>query len=410
MKSQRNYEPKPLFLERMKSLLPDEKDFKAYLEILKKEPVRSFRCNTLKISPKQLKKRLEKKGWKIKVPFRSYQEIMIVEGKKDNKIAREDNDNPKKITDDDNINSKKIRSNKIKDADDNNNSKTTDSKKIKDINGKNDNINDITSGSSIAQGGRSQGRFIGALIPLEPGEMGRSLEHQLGYYYIQEIASMLPVLVLDPKPEERILDLCASPGSKTTQMGARMENTGLIIANEISFGRTKILSSNLGRCGVSNTIITKKEGIALCNRFNKENFKFDKILVDAPCSGEGTIRGSRKTLKMWNINTVKKLAGIQKRLLSSALEILKSGGEIVYSTCTHSPEENEEVLDSILNSEKFKGKIKIQKVSIPLKSRSGILKWKEKKYLEDVKMSCRIYPHDSNTEGFFISKLKKIYL
>ena len=182
---------------------------------------------------------------------------------------------------------------------------------------------------------------------LEPGELGRALEHILGYYYVQELASMLPVLVLKPKPNEKILDLASAPGSKTTQMASKMENAGLIIANEISLGRIKILASNTERCGVMNTIITKKEGSAICKRFEKQNFLFDKILVDAPCSGEGTLRSSYKTYKMWNPNTIKKLSRIQKHLLESAIEILKPGGEIVYSTCTHAPEENEEVVDDI---------------------------------------------------------------
>jgi NOL1/NOP2/sun family putative RNA methylase len=314
-----NYLPKPLFLERMKLLLPDEKDFNAYLEILKKEPVRSIRCNTLKISPESLKKKLEEKGWKIKIPFKNYPEIMFVENE------------------------------------------------------------------------------------LQPGELGRSFEHLLGYYYIQETASMLPPLVLNPKPEERILDLCASPGSKTTQIAAKMENSGLIIANEVKIGRIKILASNLERCGVANSIITKKDGIALCKRFKEQNFLFDKILLDAPCSGEGTIRSTPKTFEMWNIKTIENLSKLQKSLIASAIEILKPGGELVYSTCTHAPEENEEILDFALRN----FDVKIEKKSLPLKTVSGISKWQDKEYLEDVKYSCRVYPQNADTEGFFIAKIKK---
>ncbi len=316
--TKRNYIPKPLFAERMKSLLGE--DFDAYLEILKKEPVRSLRCNTLKISVENLKKRLESKGWKIKQPFRNFPEIIIVENK------------------------------------------------------------------------------------LNPGELGRALEHLLGYYYIQEIASMLPVLVLNPKENERVLDLCASPGSKTTQIAARMNNTGLIIANEVKFGRIKILSANTERCGISNMIITKRDGIALCKRFKEENFLFDKILLDAPCSGEGTIRSAPKGLEMWNIKTIENLSKLQKSLIASATEILKPNGELVYSTCTHAPEENEEVIDFALKN----FDVKIEKMNLPIKTRSGIIKWKEKEYSEEVKFSCRIYPQDNDTEGFFIAKIKKI--
>ena len=234
---------------------------------------------------------------------------------------------------------------------------------------------------------------------------------------------MLPALVLNPKPDETVLDLCAAPGSKTTQMAAMMENLGTIIANEVKMDRMKILASNLERCGVSNAILTKKDGTALCERFKRLNEKgrlredslrrvcqsrvlaFDKILVDAPCSGEGTIRSSPKTLLMWNINSIKTLSKLQKKLLESAIEILKPKGEIVYSTCTHSPEENEEVLDYIL--EKYPN-IKIEKINLPVKCAPGILGWASRNYNKEVEKSCRIYPHISNTEGFFIAKMKKI--
>jgi len=241
-------------------------------------------------------------------------------------------------------------------------------------------------------------------MDLAPGELGRALEHLLGYYYIQELASMLPVLVLNPKENERVLDLCASPGSKTTQIAARMNNTGLIIANEVKFGRIKILSANTERCGVMNMLITKRDGIALCKRFKEESFLFDKILLDAPCSGEGTIRSTPKTLEMWNIKTIENLSKLQKSLIASAIEILKPGGELVYSTCTHAPEENEEVVDFALKN----FNVKIEKVNLPVKARQGITNWKEKSYSQDVKFSCRIYPQDANTEGFFIAKIRKL--
>lgn len=313
----KNYLPKSLFIERMKSLLG--KDFDSYMDILKKEPVRSLRCNTLKISVEELKKRLENKGWKIEQPFKSFPEIMIIKNE------------------------------------------------------------------------------------LAPGEVGRALEHLLGYYYIQEIASMLPVLVLNPEENERVLDLCASPGSKTTQIAARMNNKGLIIANEVKFGRIKILSANTERCGVMNMLITKRDGIALCKRFKEENFLFDKILLDAPCSGEGTIRSVPKGLEMWNIKTIENLSKLQKSLIASAIEILRPNGELVYSTCTHAPEENEEVIDFAIKN----FNVKIEKINLPIKTRPGITAWKEKEYLEEVKFSCRIYPQDNDTEGFFIAKLRK---
>lgn len=243
---------------------------------------------------------------------------------------------------------------------------------------------------------------------LLPGELGRSIEHMLGYYYIQELSSMLPIIALNPKPHEKILDLCASPGSKTTQIASEMNNTGFIVANEKSLGRIKILASNLERCGVTNTIITRDDGITLCKNFLKQGILFDKILVDAPCSGEGTLRSSLSTYKMWNMHTIESLSKLQKRLFKNAFEILRPGGHIIYSTCTHAPEEDEEIVNFAL--EEFKDKIKIEKIILPheLKLRPGIRKWKDNEYNDDIKYSCRLYPHDNNTEGFFLSKFTKL--
>ncbi|MEK6918043.1 MAG: RsmB/NOP family class I SAM-dependent RNA methyltransferase [Nanoarchaeota archaeon] len=319
---------KPEFTERMKKLLSPS-DYEKFEEILKIFPIKSLRVNTLKISPENLKKRLEEKNWKITQIWPKHPEVMVVEGK----------------------------------FSDNN------------------------------------------LIDLEPGELGRALEHLLGYYYIQELASMLPVIALEPKLGEMILDLCASPGSKTTQIASCMQNTGTILANEISYSRIKILASNLERCGVTNTIITKKEGVALCIRLKKSGILFDRILIDAPCSGEGTLRSTPKTYLMWNPNTIKSLSKLQKTLVASALEILKPNGTLVYSTCTHAPEENEAIVDYLVKN--FPN-IKTEKISLPIKFRQGINEWNGEKFSKEVNLSCRIYPQDNNTEGFFVAKFRKI--
>ena len=392
----RNRSPriKPEYLERIQQLLPNKKDREAYLKILKQLPVRSIRCNKLKIQPQELKQRLEKNyNWKIKQPWKNYPEVMIIEGKyfQTNVSGRRGGGEKG--------GSLSVSSNKV---------------------GISENLKD-----------------------LEPGELGRAKEHLLGYYYIQELASMLPIIALAPKEDEFILDLCAAPGSKTTQLAAEMQNTGTIIANEVSMGRLKILASNLERCGVTNTIITRKEGVALCKRLAKYNpeVKFDKILVDAPCSGEGTLRSTPKTYIMWNPKTITSLSRLQKQLFEAAFNILKKGGEIIYSTCTHAPEENEEIANWAL--ETFKGKIEIQKIQLPIKCREGLEEWdpkskeeenkedfaltnsasgasakggeggtaksnKKTKFNKAVKNICRVWPHDNDTEGFFVSKFKKV--
>ena len=152
---------------------------------------------------------------------------------------------------------------------------------------------------------------------LKPGELGRALEHMLGYYYVQEIASMLPSIALNPQPGETVLDLCASPGSKTTQMASKMENKGTIIANEISLGRLKILASNTERCGVSNAIITKREGTSFCNRLKQEGFEFDKILIDAPLFWRRNIKKHSKDSSNVEYSHCKKLSKIQKHLVEA---------------------------------------------------------------------------------------------
>jgi len=234
-----------------------------------------------------------------------------------------------------------------------------------------------------------------------PGELGNALEHQLGYYYIQEVSSMLPVIALDPKPDDLVLDLCASPGSKTTQMAACMENKGTIIANDLKIDRISILVSNLERCGVTNCIVTRKDAIAFCTHYSKSSLpKLDKILLDVPCSGEGTLRSSPKTFLQWNPKMIKKLSRQQKKFFAFAVKCLKQGGTLVYSTCTHSPEENEEVVSFAL--ENFP--IKAETVHIPLKSRPGLTEWKNDKFHKEVSKACRIYPQDNDSEGFFVSK------
>ncbi|PIN78196.1 tRNA methyltransferase [Candidatus Woesearchaeota archaeon CG10_big_fil_rev_8_21_14_0_10_34_12] len=309
-------QPKPLFVERMKTLL---EDYDAFYEISGKELTRSIRCNTLKISPEELKRKLEAKGWKIKQISKEFPEIMIVENR------------------------------------------------------------------------------------LLPGELGKAEEHILGYYYVQELSSMMPMLALNPQPGEIVLDLCAAPGSKTTQAAAMMKNKGTIIANDNSLGRIRILTSNLEKNGVMNAVVTRNDAVQLCDRLVKTGIKFDKILLDVPCSGEGNIRSNPKTYLIWNIKQVKKLSRMQRKIAASAIKLLKSGGELIYSTCTHSPEENEENVNFLL--ENFP--LEVEKIILPLKCRPGISEWRGNKLNNQIENACRIYPQDNDTEGFFLCKMRK---
>ncbi|MEK6842400.1 MAG: RsmB/NOP family class I SAM-dependent RNA methyltransferase, partial [Nanoarchaeota archaeon] len=297
-----SYQPKPLFVERMKELL-GKANYGRYKRAIETEPLRSIRVNTLKISVSELKNRLEKKSWIVKQPFKENPEIFVIEGKYVDKNENNIDDGTKTNFDN--------RVNSVKNISVKSLAKPTLSHQSASEGGHR---------PSVVDGERNSGARRDEIIKLEPGELGRSLEHLLGYYYIQEIASMLPAIALNPKPNELVLDLCAAPGSKTTQMASMMKNSGVLIANDAKLDRIKILASNLERCGVMNTIITRKDGVVLCRKLKELNEKgrlsegnlgvlaFDKILIDAPCSGEGTIRSSPKTLLMWNINTVKSLS------------------------------------------------------------------------------------------------------
>ena len=229
-------------------------------------------------------------------------------------------------------------------------------------------------------------------------DIGNLIEHQLGYFHVQEAASMIPPLVLDPKPNEVILDMCAAPGSKTTQIGISMENTGLLVANDYKGMRVRPLGINLQKAGLTNTIITLMEG----QRF--KGYKFDKILVDAPCSGTGTIRKSLKTIKMWNPNMIKRLSITQKQLLGTAFKNTKVGGTIVYSTCSLEPHEDEMVVSWFLDS----FDVEIQDIELDIKRSQPVLEFDGVKFNEGVKKCLRIWPQDNDTEGFFVAKFKKL--
>ena len=234
----------------------------------------------------------------------------------------------------------------------------------------------------------------------ERRDIGNLIEHSLGYFYIQEAASMIPPIVLEPKPDDIVLDIAASPGSKTTQIAQYMQNKGILIANDYTYERMKPLSINLQRCGVTNAAITLMEG----QWFKKSGIEFDKVLVDAPCSGTGTIRKSLKTIGIWNPDMVRRLSITQKQLIETGFNLLKEGGVLVYSTCSLEPEENEEVVSFLIN--KYEN-AKLEEIKLNLKKSYAILEFENKKYNEEIKKCLRIWPQDNDTEGFFVAKIKK---
>lgn len=232
-------------------------------------------------------------------------------------------------------------------------------------------------------------------------DIGNTIEHQIGYYYVQEAASMIPPLVLEPKPNETTLDMCSAPGSKASQIAQYMQNTGILIANDYQYIRLQPLGINLQRMGIKNSIITLMEG----RYFKNSNIKFDRILVDAPCSGTGTIRKSLKTLRIWNPNAIKRLAGQQRQLIETAFEILKPNGTLVYSTCSLEPEEDEGIINHLLEKHK---NAKLEEINLDIKRSEPILEFNNDTYNKEIKKCLRIWPQDNDTEGFFVAKIKKV--
>jgi len=220
--------------------------------------------------------------------------------------------------------------------------------------------------------------------------LGATLEHQLGYFYIQEAASMIPVIASDPKTGDKILDLCAAPGSKATQ-AAPLCHT--LVANEPQYSRLKALSANVMRMGLRNVVLTTYKG----QKFPREaDESFDKIIVDAPCSDVGVLRKNYKIMKTWSPKRVRLLAHLQKKLISRAFELLNPGGTLVYSTCTSSTEENEEVVLDLLERN---GNAELAKIDLPVKAGTGMLEGTEK--------CMRIWPWLNDTEMFFVAKIRK---
>ena len=203
---------------------------------------------------------------------------------------------------------------------------------------------------------------------------GKHPYHEMGLYYIQEPSAMSAAALLAPKPGMRVLDLCAAPGGKSTQLATYLGDSGLLVSNEINTQRSRILSQNIERMGIKNAVVTNEDSFALAAHF--PNF-FHAIQVDAPCSGEGMFRKLPEAVNEWSPQNVEICAARQKEILDNAAVMLKPGGVIVYSTCTFSREENEDVIEHFLN---------------------------EHPDFTVVKME-RFWPHKQDGEGHFVAKL-----
>ena len=222
---------------------------------------------------------------------------------------------------------------------------------------------------------------------------GKSPYHEAGAYYIQEPSAMAPAAYLDAQPGEKILDLCAAPGGKSTQIAGAMRGQGLLISNEIHPARARILSENIERMGISNAIVTNMAPAELSAHFP---LFFDRIMVDAPCSGEGMFRKNDEAISQWSPENVALCAQRQQEILEQADLMLRIGGRMVYSTCTFSPEEDEQCILQFLDAHPLYRLIQVPRYD---GMQHGLIK--------DAQSAIRLWPHKLHGEGHFVAVLEK---
>ncbi|UYV64428.1 NOP2, partial [Cordylochernes scorpioides] len=241
---------------------------------------------------------------------------------------------------------------------------------------------------------------VGLVVYNSAKELGSTTEYLAGHYIKQGGGSWFPVMALAPQENEVILDMCAAPGGKTTHIGQIMRNTGVIVANDYREDRIKAVVSNLHRMGVANAVVCVKDG----RDFPKcMSIIFDRVLLDAPCSGTGVISKEPQVKESKDYEQIKNLAHLQKQLILCAIDSLKVKGTLVYSTCSVLVEENEDVIQYALN----KRRVKLVPTGLTI-GIDGFTKIARKRYHPTMKNTKRFYPHTHNVEGFFVAKLVKL--
>ncbi|HDR1954253.1 TPA: 16S rRNA (cytosine(1407)-C(5))-methyltransferase RsmF [Enterobacter hormaechei] len=225
--------------------------------------------------------------------------------------------------------------------------------------------------------------------------LGSTAEHLSGLFYIQEASSMLPVAALfaDENQPERVMDVAAAPGSKTTQIAARMNNRGAILANEFSASRVKVLHANISRCGIRNVALTHFDGRVFGAALPEA---FDAILLDAPCSGEGVVRKDPDALKNWSVASNLEIAATQRELIDSAFHALRPGGTLVYSTCTLNRDENEDVC--LWLKQRYADAVEFLPLDTLFDSAS---------HAATPEGFLHVFPQIYDCEGFFVARLRK---
>lgn len=232
--------------------------------------------------------------------------------------------------------------------------------------------------------------------------IGATPEYLAGYYMLQAAASLNPVMALGPLPGERVLDMSSAPGGKTSYIAQLMKNSGTVLANDLKAQRQKATVANLHRLGVKNTIVCCYDG----RKIPKIIRGFDRVLLDAPCSGLGIISRDQTVKLQRTLKDVQRLAHLQKELLCAAVDACdpnsKTGGIIVYSTCSISTEENEQVVQYILQ----KRHVRLIETGLEV-GRPGFTRYKERRFHPSLALTRRFYPHVHNMDGFYVAKFKK---
>jgi len=227
---------------------------------------------------------------------------------------------------------------------------------------------------------------------------GNMLEYFLGFFHPQAFTSCLASIALSPKRGSYVLDMCASPGGKTSHMAQLMDNTGLIVANDLYPSRHSSLGHTLERLGVLNTVIT---GYQAQEFPLKQHFGF--ILADVPCSGEGGFRKTSETSKYKETRARFSLPELQKKIIIRGFDLLKENGVMLYSTCTYNPEENESVVSFLLENREAK----LLPINVGFDYEPGITEWGNRKYDKRLEKTARFYPHRCDSVGFFMARIGK---
>ena len=246
---------------------------------------------------------------------------------------------------------------------------------------------------------------VGLTVTSSQVPVGATPEYLAGHYMVQSAASMLPVAALAPQPGEVVVDMAAAPGGKTTYIGQMMENKGVIYANDFKAERCRSLTANIHRLGMTNAVVTCMDGRKLLGTIPTA----DRVLLDAPCSGSGIIARDPSVKVKRGRKEFQECAILQKELLTTAIDLVdansKTGGYIVYSTCSVSVEENEMVIDAILKKRNVKVVPLDDSINFGVKAYT---KFRQHRFHPSIAYARRYYPHVHNLDGFFVCKLKKI--